>query len=359
MRDVLVFSCEPGGAEVLVPVVRLLSGEYRVTVAAYGHGRVRFGERGVETAEIAPVGKGDRRAIDRFRPDFIITSATSLVRDMSEKHLWESAREVGIPTLAFLDQWQNYAGRFSGPTAEERLSYLPDHINCINDLGEREMLREGFDPAALVKFGHPSLAEVKERAAALDPQRIRERLGIPADRKIFLFASEAIREHCGRSRGYDQYDALRLFLRLAAASPLRPVPLIKLHPKDEAAHFQAILEEFSTLAPRVATLDPNALECIAVAEEVYGMTSVMLVEAHLLGKRAVSLQPGLVVEDPLVLTRHGMIPRIDGTERDEGRHPAHPPLEIDFKAQELMAFLRKRMAHAEAGTDESGHKRGI
>jgi len=143
-KSILFFSCEPGGAEVLIPVIKLLTEQpdYFVSVVGYGFALSRFAAKDVDVIEIEPVARGDFDLFTKFAPDILITSATSLPsRDMSEKYLWVNAREAGIPSIAFLDQWQNYAIRFSGAHDDERLAFLPDMINCINDVGRAEMIQ--------------------------------------------------------------------------------------------------------------------------------------------------------------------------------------------------------------------------
>jgi len=161
-KNILFFSAEAGGAEVLTPVVRLLRNSplYEICVLSYGHGRKRFLANGIECVETGKIVKGDRDALERYHPDLIITSAAGIPRfDMSDKYLWETARETGIKTIAFLDQWQNYAMRFSGVEEGERLAYLPDLINCIDHFGLEEMKSEGFPEDMLVPLGHPYLFE--------------------------------------------------------------------------------------------------------------------------------------------------------------------------------------------------------
>ena len=310
-KKILFFSCEPGGAEVLIPVIKLVAKEtsYKVIVLGYGFGAERFARKGVEYIEVGRIGENDPAIVDAYRPSLIITSATSLPeRDMSEKYLWRSARMAGIPTIAFLDQWQNYAERFSGQSAAERLCYLPDYINCINDIGEREMIEVGFDSHSLVKLGQPYLSSLINDAEFVHTNEIKNRLGIASDQRVALFASEAIQEHFGRSRGYDQYDALRLFLKLMLNASQEKVLLIKLHPKDTPEGYEQVLSEYPTLCSRVIRNELSPLESIQISDEVFGMTSIMLIESYLLGKKTVSLQPGLVGEDSCVLTRYGIIP---------------------------------------------------
>lgn len=343
-NTVLCFSCEPGGAEVLIPVIRLLEARKgcRVVVLGYGLGAARFAAKGVEYTEIEPVQKNDPTAIERFCPDLIITSATSLPeRDMSEKHLWHNARGQGVATLAFIDQWQNYSQRFSGAMGKERLAYLPDYINCIDEVGEAEMVMEGFPRERLVKLGHPYLSGLMEANAAVDPEEVRRRLGLPPGEMVPLFVSEAIREHYGRSRGYDQYDAFRIFLELCSTQGKRR-PLVKVHPKDSVAGYRELSAGYVDLDPFFVQSDLAPGQCLAIADRVYGMTSILLIEAYVLGKEVVSLQPGLRIEDPLMLSRHGLVKRIGAAEEATGRFkPRRSTFSYDFDEENFVAALEK------------------
>jgi hypothetical protein len=349
-KVILFFSCEPGGAEVLIPVIKLVAKEtsHQVIVLGYGLGAERFARKGVEYIEVSRVVENDPTIMNTYRPDLIITSATSLPNfDMSEKYLWHNARLAGVPTIAFLDQWQNYTIRFSGPSTAERMTYLPDYINCINTIAEREMIAEGFDPRILIKFGQPYLSSLRDDAKLINTHEIIKGLGILSNQRVILFASEAIREHYGRSRGYDQYDALRLFLDLMTISAMGARLLIKLHPKDTVTEYERILAEYDGLSPLIVTNNLTSVECIKIAAEVYGMTSIMLIEAFVLGKKVVSLQPGLQVEDAMILSRLGLIQKITDKSCNfsgsaKGLMVETSPrmkLEITFKAQEFVTFL--------------------
>ena len=311
-KRALFFSCEPGGAEVLIPVIELLARQpdWEAVVCTYGLAARRFTDRGVAHTIIPPVGADDSSLLDTCHPHLLITSAASLPQwDMSEKHLWRHASSAGVPSMAFLDQWQNYAVRFSG-TQGQHLAFQPDYINCINATGRAEMLRAGFEEARLVEFGHPYLSSLRERARKVDRAQIAGRLSLGHGEQVALFVSEAIREHYGNVRGYDQYDALRLFLSILSRSAGKFRPLIKLHPKDALAGYEEVLKDYAALAPIVVQDGVSPVECVSIADIVFGMSSVMLIEAYVLGKKVVALQPGLRVEDPMVLSRMGCIPCI-------------------------------------------------
>lgn len=342
---VLFFSCEPGGAEVLIPAIRLVQAQphLEAVVAGYGHALERFAKKGIACDAIGPVPMKDFSLLDQHAPDLLITSATSLPGvDMSEKYLWRQARQRGIPSLAFLDQWQNYAVRFSGSRDHERLAYLPDWINCLNETGREEMARKGFEESRLVAFGHPYLSSLKHDLLALDVPRLKAGLRISADDKVALFVSEPIREYYGDSRGYDQYRVLDYFLSSLAGARERPEILVKLHPKDSRSSFQELAKKFETLSPRFIGNELSPIECLAVSDIVFGMSSIMLVEAYVLRKMVASLQPGLCVGDPLVLSRHKLIPLVSHTEKCnllELEGPPHTRFDVEFAPEKFLRFL--------------------
>lgn len=352
-KVILFFSCEPGGAEVLIPAIRsvMTHTAHKVIVLGYGLGAERFANKGITCTTIDPIREHDTHLINTYQPDFIVSSATSLPeRDMSEKYLWRNARAAGIPTLAFLDQWQNYAVRFSGVANDERLTYLPDYINCINETGKCDMTSAGFCRDMLYEFGHPYLSSLKGIAANIDEAAVRQRLGIELTQQVALFVSEAIREHFRGARGYDQYDALRVFMEMVSSSDVKYRPMIKLHPKDVQEGYEGILHGYSGLMPVIIHNQASPVECVQIADCVFGMTSIMLIEAFVLDKPVVSIQPGLMVEDPMILSRMGYIAKITDT-RHLPRLDAIPlfkspeqPFEFVFKENEFLAFLDAQLS---------------
>ena len=350
LKKILFFSCEPGGAEVLIPVIRLVQAQphLEAVVLGYGHALARFAKKEIDCYEIGPVPKNDFSLFDHHMPDLLITSATSLPSvDMSEKYLWWQAKQRGIPSLAFLDQWQNYAVRFSGKQDHERLAYQPDWINCLNEIGRKEMIREGFDETRLVAFGHPYLSSLKHDLPALDVASLRAGLHISATDKVVLFVSEPIREHYGNTRGYDQYRALDYFLSSLADVTEQPKILVKLHPKDNRASFQALADKFATLSLQFIGNELSPIECLAVSDLIFGMSSIMLIEAFILGKKVASLQPGLCVEDPLVLSRHKLIPAILSCEKCnliKLNWPTHRQFDVEFETGDFLNFLEQIVA---------------
>lgn len=347
LKRILFFSCEPGGAEALIPVIKLVQAQPRieVIVTGYGYALERFSKKQTDYVEIRPVQKDDTTFFDRFKPDILITSATSLPTvDMSEKFLWRQAKQNGIPSLAFLDQWQNYSMRFSGPQDHERLAYQPDWINCLNDTGRREMIIEGFDETNLVEFGHPYLSSLSHDLAALDVKKLKADLQLSANDKVALFVSEPIYEYYGDTRGYNQYQVLDYFMSNINAGVEQLKILVKLHPKDNSILFQSLVKKFESSSLQFIQNEFSSLECLAVADYVYGMTSIMLIEAYVLGKTVVSLQPCLSVEDPLVLSRQNLISIVLTSEKHnllEFDPPSHARFNVEFLTEKFLSFINR------------------
>lgn len=349
-KRILFFSCEPGGAEVLIPVIKLVQAQpdFEAVVLGYGHALARFARKKITCREIGPISLEDYSLLDYYTPDFLITSATSLPYvDMTEKYLWWQAKQRDIQSLAFLDQWQNYAVRFSGNKDHERLAYLPDWINCLNGIGREEMIREGFDEGRLVEFGHPYLSSLNHELSRLNIPRLKADLHISSINNVALFVSEPIREYYGEKRGYDQYQVLEYFLANIAKLMEQPKILVKLHPKENHQSFRELAKKFEILSPQFISNDLSSLECLAVSDFIFGMSSIMLIEAYVLGKKVVSLQPGLRIEDPFVLSRHKLIPIVISDKQYnyiELKCPPHTWFNVEFACEEFLEFLKQTTA---------------
>ena len=140
----------------------------------------------------------------------------------------------------------------------------------------------------------------------IDSALIRKKLNISQEENIVLFVSEAIEENYSQHRGYTQYEVLYTFLK--NSTPVNHTSiLIKLHPKDDVRKFEAIRTAFTQHKLMFISGELTSLESIAISSRVFGMTSITLIEAYILGKSVVSIQPNLKINDPFVLSRYGYV----------------------------------------------------
>ncbi|MBO8164291.1 MAG: hypothetical protein H0Z34_11320 [Brevibacillus sp.] len=347
MKTVLFFSCEPGGAEVLVPVIHLLQGqdEYNVVVVSYGQGAPIFEKHGIEYIPGRAYDRNDYTLFERHKPDAIITSASSFPRkDMTERYLWYNAKQLGIPSIAFLDVLQGYELRFCDELDFGKLIYFPDYINCINETGKQELISLGISTDRLKVFGHPFQSEMKLRFRHFDPAPLRKRYGYKQDDKVLLFVSQPIYEYYGDGLGFTQYTVLKYFLEMVCKQKANERIIIKLHPKERKEEFHGLLACYPHLQATIVQNEIPSIDCILIADFVFGMYSTMLTQAYVLDKSVVSFLPGRKVE--YFMTKYDYIHCIESFEEgyDYDNHCSYlkncKPFEYFFDKHEFLEFLK-------------------
>jgi hypothetical protein len=317
----LSFAREAGGAAAIAPVCRELRARgCGLLLLAKGPAVAAFRDRGLASAEIGAFdgAEVERRCADGLGglPELVFTSATSLpTLDMTERLLWRWAARHRVPSAALVDQWQNYAVRFSGTDPAERLAYLPDRILVMDEQARREAIVDGLPAERLVVTGQPAFDDIRREHQALlaDRARLRAAHGMPAEARVVTFVAESLARDYSDSLGYDEQstlaflgDALR---ELApAAGPL--FLAIKLHPQNDPVQFGWALHRWPGLTPQLFAREVTPREMIVMSDLVVGMTSVMLIEAILVGRLTVSLELDAKREPQLVATRAGALPAL-------------------------------------------------
>lgn len=321
MKKVLAFAREAGGVTAIAPVCHAMINEgWNVVILSKDHGLNAFRERGLDCVDFP---KYDEDALGVLlercsgsMPDMIFTSATSLpTLDMSEKYLWRWGARKGIPTIGVLDQWQNYALRFSGASVEEQLAYMPDHIFVMDEYAKEQMVREGIPSNRIVVTGQPAFDNLIEHFSEHAGKRneMRRSLGIPDACTVVTFAAEALRKDFGAGLGYDEQSVLA-FLgdtleEISASNPdVKLYFLIKLHPENSPEEFSWTFSKWPALRKSLLGKEVTAIEALAVSDILAGMTSIMLVEAALCGIPVVSLQFNATANSQFMLTERGIIP---------------------------------------------------
>jgi hypothetical protein len=353
--QIVAIAGDPGGAAVLAPVLELLRQERRpLRALAYRQAVTYWRSRGLEVDELSASTDLERakQYLRDLRAD-ILLSATSDNGVNLEKPFFAAARQLGIPSLAVLDHWMNYRLRFANPSGE--LLYVPDRIAIMDEQARREMIAEGLDPERLVVTGQPAFDELASFRQSATPQQrktIRQGLGILEDEHMVLFASEPISTMCGTEPsqplypGYTEQTVLRVLVaaleRIARRRPEKIVLVVRPHPLDRPESLQPVAE-----GPLRLVLDGRGKgrEVVLAADLVVGMTSMLLVEACLLRRVVLSLQPGLRLADALPTNRWGVS---QGVYREGEIEPALAGLLFD-KGIRAEAVARTAKVRVEPG----------
>jgi|GEM_PF-808064 len=324
-RKVLCFSREAGGAAAVAPVCHALKQDgWPLLLLAKGPALTGFPDRGLDCQEVDGFNSAEIEALCRKHlgglPDVLFTSATSLPSlDLTERLLWRWASEHKIPSAALIDQWQNYAIRFSGVEPSERLAYLPDRILVMDEMAAQEADDDGLPSERLEVTGQPGFdAIIHEHQALAAETGLRARFGLPEDATIVTFAAEALRQDFGDSLGYDEQSVLTFVgnvLNDLAPRLGKLLLAVKLHPQNRLENFTWAETHWPNIAVRLFARDITPRQIIAASDFVVGMSSVMLVEAILAGLPTMAFELEARREPQCIASRAGAIPHLPDREQ--------------------------------------------
>lgn len=218
-----------------------------------------------------------------WRPTVVVTSTTYSPAERAW-HRWATVN--GLHTTQLIDAHYDYRRRIEETNGA---GVLPQTIIVPDTIAVAEATAEGLPADRLVALGYPAWESI---AAAP-----------PADSRRAVFVSQPIASDMGNALGYTERDALAVALE-AASPPLQAFDeiLLALHPRerDQPPPEHPFLRQVA-----------SANEGLSQAGTVLGMFSTFLIEAALAGRRTISLQPGGRGRDMCVLSRQGIIPRVE------------------------------------------------
>ena len=303
-KKIIAFAREPGGADTIAPVVKQLIQRDDVEVELFSkdYAGARFTAAGLDFVDI---GWGEQCKLERKvrelvlaqQPDGLLTAASSRpTDDMTEKYFWKVGGDCGIPSVAVLDQWQNYAMRFSGPTEAERLRYLPTCIAVMDEDVRRDMISEGIPEDRICVTGHPRFAALKEYHNQSIRKKAREklaRLGVDKTRQIIVFVSEPARRFFAVEEGYDEAETLNALLKVCEKNSKHGQleVVLKYHPRNIEEDFLRVFNQ-GQIPLHVIRNEIEPWEVLIAADLVVGMISILLVDSVLLGIPTLSVQLG-------------------------------------------------------------------
>jgi hypothetical protein len=317
MPKLLAANKDPAGAQVIAPVVsQLMKDEHvecQLVAEAYAKKifeshqlpyRTLHDDLGYEQ----PSETAARDILASYQPDFLLTGTSK--GPSIEKFLIKEASKRRIPSLTVLDTWFNFWQRFSGELEGERFIYMPDKIAVIDEYCKNAMIAEGFEEHKLVITGPgtpylDNLKDISRYSHSDEIQIFRDQHNITEDMYVIVFASQPIAHDYGsdeRSEHFLGYTELSVFQELLSALrslefSRKVVIILKLHPREHVDMFVPLLNSISETIIVDRNIPPRQM--ITFGDLIIGMNSIFLLEAVLIGKPTVSLQPELRRKDML------------------------------------------------------------
>lgn len=301
--DILFYAEDPGAANYIVHLPRACEEKGLSSVALAARGaREFFKERGVPFKEITE-SENPFSILRRFSPDLVVVGTSENPESLGLKFV-EAARKGGIPTVGVVDAFMNAFYRFRGRT-EDAMAYAPDWLIVPDKWTKKEFIDLGFPEKKALVCGHPQYDFVRYKIKELerkDKTVLRSRFfpEAPEGKIVAVFAAEISsglnqeqfllsKEYTlfGRGGSKKRTDIiLEELIDAIAFLPERPYLVLRLHPKNELSEFAEYMQNFDQISR-----DQPLLDMLFASDCVIGMTSMLLLEAALLGKPTFSIVP--------------------------------------------------------------------
>ncbi len=285
----LVFAAhDPGGARMLAPMAGPARRKgFGLTFLAAGPALDiwRDGGETVATLDAKSVAGLEKSFLDA---DLLVTGTG--FSDF-EKDLWDSFRGIGVPSLAAIDSWSNFKLRFVRDLGghDGLADVQPDAIAVVDEFSRRAIEEEGWRRARLFVVGQPHLESYVPRIRGMRDSATNTASAVPG----LVFFSEPIEEDYGdKRRGFNQFDVARSVVDALIEAGIEAVLEIKSHPRESAGKWRAWAGDIPTGGLEVKLSGRPVDELLIEADGVLGMTSMVLIEAHLARIPTLSLQPG-------------------------------------------------------------------
>lgn len=324
--DVLVFVEDPGAANYAMHLPEGLAKTGITTrMFADGHAKTYLAERGMP-AEPVPEGKGAVDILGSVRPRLLMTGTSENTASMGLELIARS-RDAGIVSIGLIDAPGNALYRFRG-TTDESTAYAPDWLLVPDDATLRQYAAAGFRQDRIVPCGHPHYDHIREtgkRLAGMDRQTLRSGCvpDVPSGRRIVTFVSEISgglnAEQFQLSPDHTLFGVsgkrgrteivIEEFLRAVDSLSERPYLVLRLHPKNTTAELEDYLGSFDHVS-----MGGSPIDLVYVSDLVVGMTSMLLMEAAILGVPTLSIVPRESEKASLPTIESGITPCV--TTRD-------------------------------------------
>jgi hypothetical protein len=298
----MFFAHDPGGANAIFPLMDAFRA-FGYDVYAYADGPAKIK---IPQAAILHIDEMNH-LLSSIKPDFIITGTSA--NDFTEKFLWRTAEKHRIPAMAVLDHWCNYGVRFSKYGlkdisqyhSDKTFDFLPRFICVMDDFAKAEMQMEGIPPDMIYPMGNPHFAAIKNKSKNVNIEKIRSKF--PQEKQMIAFASEPYEEDYGVSPEKKALaDVIKILEQIDDA-----FLVVKLHPKESKDKYREFKNVFFDL-------ETDSQELIMVSDAIISMTSMLLIESCILGKKSISYQPGELDKNKFILTRNGVLPFLNDCE---------------------------------------------
>lgn len=211
--------------------------------------------------------------------------------------LCKAAKTSGIHSTLCIDHWMNLPQRFMCKNE----SVIPDCVSVIDAFCKKELVDWGINSSKIKIAGHPVIDLIVTNLSRLRHSHqhqleVRKKVNINIHDKVNVFISEDITGLGLKQKlGFDELDSFKLFFKNISEGQC----IIKVHPREAKEKWPIFLKANSFDSCILVNDEITPIEVLSIADQVGGLYSILLVQAHLAGIHTVSYQPNLSCQNYL------------------------------------------------------------
>ena len=315
MDDILIHVEDPGAANMVIglPEKLLALGCKSILLASsYAQNFLISNGQAFSACRRTPL-----EILDFHKPHLVVVG-TSADKQAFSLSLTHAAQEAGLPTLGLVDMACNSHNRFRGG-GDDPLGYVPDQLIVPDQATKDAYIQIGFPAKKISLLGHPAYDRAYQyrQNNSVEPKQNSDR------KKRILFLAEGwdlfdeklsyrSKDYTLEGRGGDNWRTAivleELLDALIALPELNAEVVVRPHPKMSASDFDRFAREITIEEGG----DP--LEAVSKADAVIGMTSMLLIEAAIVGRPVLSILPRAIEKSWLGPLKTGHILSVSNRE---------------------------------------------
>lgn len=301
--DILFFVEDPGAANYLVHLPRILTDKgYSCSVIATGNATDFFKKQSVPFTNPSSALTADE-ILGAVSPRLLLIGISENPESLG-LFLTSEGKKRGITTIGAVDTSMNAGYCYRGKTSDP-LNYAPDLLMVPDEWDKDAFVSLGFPPNRVFVCGHPQYDFVRSEGLRLERigrERVRSKLFHigKKSKKVVLFASEkSAGLNPSQFNKNDSYNiqgrgtsntrtriVIEEFLDAVSLLNERPFLMLRLSPKERLEELSDYLNEFDYISR-----NEPVMEVLFAADCVVGMTSMIMVEAVIIGRPTFSILP--------------------------------------------------------------------
>lgn len=300
MKKKIVFaSHDPGGCNLLVPIIDALSSNPNYTIFLLMAGpakmkTMRFSDFGYRQIELTtfPLENFPNEydvlpfeievVLDEIKPDILFTSTS--INSNIERYVIQYGKMSGVPTISYIDSWIGEDIRFNS----DKINVCPNYILVCDEQMKGPYLKFESENCKIVTVGNPHLEKL-----ATEFQRETSIVQIEEDR--ILFFCENLK-HYYPSEKFNEIAVLQNILS-NYNYPRKLKIVVRPHPLESKSHWVNFIKGSESQLNRFITicLDDTSDLRISIEKSLltFGVSSMALIEASIMGKYTFSFQVGI------------------------------------------------------------------